>query len=144
MAGETYKYDVMIDWDHDRVGTLTLDGKPRIQVAAPPEFDGVAGVVSPEDLFVASAASCMMTTFVMFSNKMRFEFKSYRCEGTGTLQKLEKGFEFTHIMLKSTVTVEAKDSIDKAKRALALAGKYCLVANSMKCPVDHENIVNAV
>ena len=144
MVVETHKYDVTVDWNHDRVGTITLEGKPRTQVGAPPEFDGVAGIVSPEDLFVASAASCMMTTFVAFSKKLRFEFKSYRCEGTGTLQKLEKGFEFTHILLKSVVTVEAKDSIDKAKRALELAGKYCLVANSMKCPVEHENIVSAV
>jgi uncharacterized OsmC-like protein len=54
---------------------------------------------------------------------------------------VEKGFQFTKILLKATVTVDSGDLKSKAERALELAGKYCLVANSMKCPVEHENHV---
>ncbi|TFF68231.1 OsmC family peroxiredoxin [Candidatus Thorarchaeota archaeon] len=143
MSDESHTYEVKIDWTHDRIGDLIIEDKPTVQIATPPEFEGgVPGIISPEDLFVASAATCMMTTFVTFSKKMRFEFESFSCKGIGTLERGEKGFEFTRILLKSTVTVESEDLVSKAERALELAGKYCLVANSMKCQVDHENVVD--
>ncbi len=142
MTEESHTYEVRVDWDHDRIGNLVIEGKPTVQVATPPEFEGgVPGIISPEDLFVASAASCMMTTFVTFSKKMRFEFKSFSCKGIGTLERVEKGFQFTHILLRSTVVVGSEDVKQKAERALELAGKYCLVSNSMKCTVEHENHV---
>ncbi len=142
MSEESHKYEVRVDWDRDRIGSLTIEGKPTVQVATPPEFEGgVPGIISPEDLFVASAAACMMTTFVTFSKKMRFEFKAFSCKGTGTLERVEKGFQFTHILLESTVVVDSEDIRHKAERALELAGKYCLVSNSMRCTVEHRNTV---
>lgn len=142
MSDESHTYEVKVDWTHDRIGDLSIEDKPTVQIATPPEFEGgVPGIISPEDLFVASAATCMMTTFVTFSKKMRFDFESYSCKGVGTLERVEKGYEFTHILLKSKVTVGSEDLISKAERALELAGKYCLVSNSMKCQVDHENTV---
>ena len=142
MSDESHTYEVRIDWTHERIGDLIIEDKPTVQIATPPEFEGgIPGIISPEDLFVASAATCMMTTFVTFSKKMRFEFESFSCKGIGTLERVEKGFEFTRILLKSSVTVESEDLISKAERALELAGKYCLVSNSMKCQVDHEDAV---
>ena len=141
MSDEAHEYLVTLDWTHGRVGDLTVEGKPNIQVAAPPEFDGPEGIISPEDLFVAAATSCLMTTFVTFTKKMRFEFKSFSCDGHGTLDRVEKGFQFTKLLLKVKVTVESEELVPKAERALELAGKYCLVSNSMKCPTEHENEV---
>ncbi|MHA2086504.1 MAG: OsmC family protein [Candidatus Thorarchaeota archaeon] len=141
MSEVSHVYNVKVDWTHDRIGALLIEGKSKVQVATPPEFGGVDGILSPEDLFVAAAASCHMTTFVAFTSKMRFEFKSFSCEGVGTLEKVEKGFEFTKIVLKSTVTVGTEELRSKAERALALTGKYCLITNSMKCEVVHENHV---
>ena len=141
MSNESHEYLVKIDWTHGRVGDLTVKGKPKIQISTPPEFDGPEGVISPEDLFVAAATSCLMTTFITFTEKMHIEFKSFSCEGLGTLERVEKGFQFTKILLKAKVVVESEDLIPKAERALELAGKYCLVSNSMKCPTEHVNEV---
>jgi len=141
MSDDAHEYLVKLDWTHGRVGDLTVEGKPNIQVAAPPEFEGPEGIISPEDLFVAAATSCLMTTFVTFTKKMRFEFKSFSCDGHGTLDRVEKGFQFTKLLLKAKVTVESEELVPKAERALELAGKYCLVSNSMKCPTEHENEV---
>ncbi len=141
MSDEAHKYLVKLDWTHDRVGDLTVEGKPKIQVATPPEFDGPEGIISPEDLFVAAATTCLMTTFVTFTKKMRIEFKSFSCDGHGTLDRVEKGFQFTKLLLKAKVTVESAELVPKAQRALELAGKYCLVTNSMKCSTEHENEV---
>lgn len=110
-------------------------------IASPPEFDGPRGIVSPEEMFVASSAGCFMTTFIHFTNKMHFNHKSFSVEGEGTLERVEKGFQFTKIALKATVVVDSEDLVPKAERALELAGKYCLVSNSMKCETTHDNQV---
>jgi peroxiredoxin-like protein len=141
LSDETHKYEVTVNWKHDTVGELKIAGKPDIQVASPPEFNGPEGITSPEDMFVSSATACFMTTFVAFSNKMRFEFESFSCKGEGTLERVEKGFEFTKIVLETTVKVGSSDLKKKAERALELAGKYCLVSNSMKCETEHINKV---
>ena len=141
MAEDSHEYKVTVDWTEGRIGKFIVKGKPEFDVSAPPEFDGPEDIVSPEDLFVGAATSCFMTTFVTFTKKMRFDFKSFSCEGHGTLERVEKGFQFTKLLLKTTVVVESEDLVPKAERALNLAGKYCLVSNSMKCPTEHENIV---
>ena len=141
MSDDTHEYQVKVDWTHDRVGNLTVEGKPMVQVATPPEFDGPEGIISPEDLFVAAATSCLMTTFITFTKKMRIEFESFSCDGCGTLERVEKGFQFTKLLLKAKVEVASEDLVPKAERALELAGKYCLVSNSMKCTTEHENEV---
>ncbi len=141
MSEESHEYLVKIDWTHSRIGDLTVKGKPKIQISAPPEFDGPEGIISPEDLFVAAAASCFMTTFITFTKKVHIEFKSFSCDGLGTLERMEKGFQFTKLLLRTKVTVDSEDAIPKAERALELAGKYCLVSNSMKCPTEHVNEV---
>ena len=141
MTDDAHEYMVKVDWKHGRVGDLIIEGKQKVEISTPPEFDGPEGIISPEDLFVAAATSCLMTTFVTFTKKMHFDFKSFSCEGHGTLERVDKGFQFTKLLLKAEVKVESEDLKPKAERALELAGKYCLVSNSMKCPTEHENKV---
>ena len=141
LGEQIHEYRVKIDWKKERIGDLVIEGKPQVQVASPPEFEGPEGIISPEDLFVASAASCFMTTFIAFTKKMHFEYKAFTCEGIGTLERVEKGFQFTKILLKTLVTVESEELKTKAERALELSAKYCLVSNSMKCPTMHEDNV---
>ena len=142
MSDESHEYKVRVDWMHGRTGKFIIENKPEIIIASPPEFGGPEGIASPEDLFVGAATSCLMTTFVTFTGKMRFDFKSFSCEGKGTLERVEKGFQFTKLELKAHVVVASQDLVPKAERALELAGKYCLVSNSMKCPTEHQNIVS--
>lgn len=141
MSDDVHEYQVRVDWTHENVGNLIIEGKPSVQIATPPEFEGPEGIISPEDLFVAAATSCLMTTFVTFVKKMHIDFKSFSCEGHGTLERVEKGFQFTKILLKTKVIVDSEELISKAERALELAGKYCLVSNSMSCATEHENKV---
>lgn len=141
MTDDAHEYIVTVDWKHGRVGDLSVEGKPKIEISTPPEFDGPEGIISPEDLFVAAATTCLMTTFVTFTKKMRFDFKSFSCKGHGTLERVDKGFQFTKLLLKTKVEVESEELKPKAERALELAGKYCLVTNSMKFPTEHENEV---
>jgi organic hydroperoxide reductase OsmC/OhrA len=141
LGEQSHEYHVRVDWTKGHIGDLTIEGKPKVQVASPPEFEGPEGIISPEDLFVAAAASCFMATFISFAKKMSFEHKAFTCVGIGTLEKIEKGFQFTKILLKTTVTVESEELKAEAEEALERSVKYCLVSKSMKCPTIYEKHV---
>ena len=87
---------------------------------------------------MASAAVCYMNGFVNFAQKMHIEFKSFRCDAVGTLEKVGRSFEITKIKMKARVEIESEEIRKRIERALELAAKYCFVGNSMKCPISHE------
>jgi organic hydroperoxide reductase OsmC/OhrA len=45
---------------YSRQWKITIDGKPDLEGSADPSFRGDAGRLNPEDLLVASLASCHM------------------------------------------------------------------------------------
>ncbi len=57
-----YRFPVDV-WDGDRRTTATVEGKQPLDIATPPVFRGTdPDVWSPEDTFVAAAASCLAVT----------------------------------------------------------------------------------
>ncbi len=135
MQLKRFEYPMEVNWtggESGREGELLVDGKPTIQVATPPEFKGPEGVISPEDLFVASAAVCLMSTFISMSGKVRANWKSYRNHTVGILQQQEsKDYLFTQINVDVYIIIDSEDEIPKIERALELTKKHCLVTNSM-------------
>lgn len=61
-----HSYEVSVNWDAGRKGTLSSPVlNTTIEVATPPQFPkGIEGVWSPEHLFVAAVNGCLMTTFL--------------------------------------------------------------------------------
>lgn len=131
-----FEYPMEVVWtggESGREGELMVEGKPTIAIAAPPEFRGPEGIISPEDLFVASAAVCLMMTFITMSGKVRAKWTSYRNNTIGILQQQEsKDYLFTELQVDMYLTVPTNDDITKVQRALELTKKHCLVTNSMK------------
>lgn len=86
---DIHTYNVNIEWLEARKGIMESSVlNSKIEVATPPEFSGgMAGIWSPEHLFVAAAASCFMTTFLAVAEKSRLEFISFSCKASGILEK---------------------------------------------------------
>ncbi len=143
MPEKEYRYIATCRWQEAKKGLLILDGKPDLAVATPPEFGGHEGLTNPEELFVASAAVCLMSTFTAMSAKTRAEWKSFSCQAEGLLEQVPgQGFLFTRLELRPRVEVASPDQIEPAGKALELAKKYCLVTNSMKSEiVMHPEVV---
>lgn len=119
-----------------REGELMVEGKPTIAIAAPPEFRGPEGVISPEDLFVASAAVCLLMTFITMSGKVRAKWTSYRNNTIGILQQQEsQDYLFTELQVDVYITIPTEKEIARVEKALELTKKHCLVTNSMKTDV---------
>ena len=140
-VAEPKYYPVRLVWTGGKSGDLTVEGKVVIKTGVPSGGPEETMLHSPEDLFVASATMCYMNGFVEFTRKMRIEFKSFECDAVGTLEKVGRSFEVTKIDMKAKVVIGSEDIRNKIDRALELAAKYCFIANSMKCPNEHETDV---
>src|ERR1041384_5661306 len=89
MQTEHY-YDVAVQWEEDRKGTLSSSVLPStIEVATPPEFpNGMADIWSPEHLLVAAVNSCLMTTFLAIAENSKLAYISFTSDATGKLEKV--------------------------------------------------------
>ncbi|MCL6087519.1 MAG: OsmC family protein [Actinobacteria bacterium] len=119
-------------WEGERKGIVFSDNKPGFSVATPPEFKGHAGIWSPEDLFIASVNTCIMTTFLYYAERNKLEFISYKSDAEGVLEFLDNKFVFSEIRIKPLVGIKKDTDISKAKNLMELSEKNCLISNSIK------------
>ena len=135
---KVYLYHTAVKWTEQRKAIISSAGKRDIQVATPPEFKGHENIWSPEDLFVASANICLMTTFLAVAERAGLVFTSYESAAEGKLELVEGKFQFTAITLKPTITLPANADATKAKELIEKAEANCLISNSMKAKVSLE------
>jgi peroxiredoxin-like protein len=109
-----------------------------VQVATPPEFKGHENIWSPEDLFVASANVCLMTTFLAVAERAGLAFSLYESTAEGRLEIVEGTFQFTAITIRPSITLKPGGDAAKAKELIEKAEHNCLISNSMKAAVTLE------
>jgi peroxiredoxin-like protein len=139
---KVYLYQTAVKWTDQRKGIISCAEKPDVQVATPPEFKGHGGIWSPEDLFVASANVCLMTTFLAVAERAGLAFSSYESTAEGRLELVEGKFQFTAITIRSYITLKSGDDADKAKELIEKAERNCLISNSMKTNVILEPVIH--
>jgi peroxiredoxin-like protein len=138
VRSKVYTYRTAVKWTEQKKGTITCEGKPDIQVATPPEFKGHEGIWSPEDLYVASANICLMTTFLAVAERAGLTFTSYHCEAEGRLELVEGKFQVTVITLRPQIALQSGSDAAKAKELIEKAEANCLISNSMKTRITLE------
>ena len=117
---------------------------PGIESATPPEFGGKGGFWSPETLLLGAAAGCFINTFQFFAKRMKFEFDGITCEAEGTVERVDGKSVFTGITVYPTIMIADESPRPTILDAVEKAHRYCLVSNSLKCPVQiRENILIA-
>ncbi|MFW9846061.1 MAG: OsmC family protein [Candidatus Thorarchaeota archaeon] len=139
MAEQPKHYSVQVAWDNEKGGEVRSEGKQSIKMVRPKGEESTPDLYTPEHLFVASATACFMNSFIYFTKRMRIEFNSFECEGTGTLEQVGKSFEITTIEIKSKVVIGSEDLRSKIERAFYLGHKYCFIGNSMKASIAYED-----
>jgi len=140
-GARSYRYKTEVRWTEQRMGVSSCEGKPDLRVASPPEFKGHPNIWSPEDLFVASANTCLMTTFLSFAERAGLAFSAFESEAEGLLELVEGKFLFTSIALKPKVTLKSGEDAVKARELIMKAEAQCLISNSMKAKVTVEPII---
>ncbi len=110
---------------------LSADNLPSIEAAAPTGFGGPGDVWSPEDLLMASVASCTILSFKAIARASKLEWESLNCVSEGTLERVERQTLFTKIVTKATLTITNEENREKAEKLLHKAEQTCLVSNSL-------------
>ncbi|MCP5500580.1 MAG: OsmC family protein [Leptospiraceae bacterium] len=143
---EKHIYEVNVEWKTERKGMMSSPGGLQdLEVATPPEFPkGHPGIWSPEHLYVASANSCLMTTFLAIAENSKLEYKSFSCKGTGTLEKVDGKFMISKIDLEAIVEISDEKDEKKALRVLEKSEAACLISNSMKTEVHLKPVIKVV
>lgn len=133
---KAHQFPVDVRWIGGRVTHVTPPGKSGLEVASPPEFrGGVEGVWSPEDLLVASTASCYAVTLVSVAERRNVPLLALSVRGVGTVtRRADEKFGFTTVELE--VEVETTSGHEaKARAAAEGAERGCLVAASLDVTV---------
>ena len=141
---ESHDYHVEVISSAEKTGTLTAiaDALPELAVASPPEFGGPAHIWSPEHLFVASVAGCLMTTFRSMAARSGVEVIDYTDEAIGFLRRDEDGlYSIEKVILRPKIVISADSKRDRAERLIERAEKVCLISRSISSKVVLESSV---
>jgi organic hydroperoxide reductase OsmC/OhrA len=131
----TATYHTTVNWKGEHRGHLVCGNGPEMDFSAPPDAHGHAGVLTPEDAFVAAANTCVMMMFLWACERFKISLLSYECYAEGTkLIELDRTELFTQIVLRPKIRVQGGDEA-RVQRALQAAQKYSLVANSVKSKI---------
>ncbi len=134
---EEHSYVMTSNWVRDMIVTIEIEGKPEFQVATPPDFwaESPKELISPEDLFLASALSCYGVSLSGTAKRFHAEFNDFHLSATGTLHQGEYGWEFEKITINAEIIVTTEKDRKRMAKAAERAHQYCLVTNSMKCQI---------
>jgi len=139
---KTFHYQTSIEWKSERQGYLRSSGKPEVYISSPPEFKGIPGVWTPEELFVASAEICAMSTFLSSAGRKNIPLKSYKSSAEGVLENVDGKYRFTLITITPEVTVGKEWSQEQVEELFHQAHDNCLIANSMCSKVAINPTIN--
>lgn len=116
-------------------GSLTASANdlPNIVVTPPIQFGGRGDAWSPEELFMASIANCLVLSFRAIASASKLEWKSIECVSEGTLDKVERKIQFTHVLSRIKLHIPTTESKAKAEKLLHKADEACFVSNSISC-----------
>jgi organic hydroperoxide reductase OsmC/OhrA len=133
----TATYHTTVRWTGEHFGHLVMGNGPEMPFSAPPDSQGHAGVMTPEDAFVAAANTCVMLMFIWAAERFKIRLLSYECRVEGTKRiEIDRTESFTRLHFRPAIQVAAGDEPPAAVegrtlRALQAARKYSLVANSV-------------
>jgi peroxiredoxin-like protein len=123
-------------WTGARQGVVTgHEVEPSIRFSAPPEFQGQAGVWTPEHFFTAAVATCFISTFEAIATYSKFEAHALEVSVEGLVEKGEGGFRFTRVTVRPVLTINHESERERGLRLLEKAEKACLVSRSLQSQI---------
>ena len=109
--------------------------EPSITFSAPPEFQGEAGIWTPEHFFTSAVATCFISTFQAIAAFSKFEAHALEVSVEGLVEKGEGGFRFTRVTIRPVLTVQNELDRERGVRLLEKAEKACMVSRSLNSEI---------
>jgi organic hydroperoxide reductase OsmC/OhrA len=125
--------------DYSRNHQVNVKGKPALQLSSDPAFRGDATKYNPEDVLVASLASCHMLWYLHLCSKSGITVVKYEDNAEGLmLQEETGGGRFDKVILHPEITILEKDKIELAHELHKESNQKCYIANSCNFPIKHQ------
>ena len=112
---------------------------PPLLVAEPKEFDGAGDHWSPEQIFVAMVADCLILTFRAIASASKFSWMDIECNAQGVLERVNGVNKFTKIDVEVTLMLSSEADENKGLRLLTKAENQCLIKNSINAQTNFLN-----
>ncbi len=137
-----FHFPLRVDSVGGRHVTVQVEGKHSVEVCPPLVFKGDdAGTWSPEDFFVAAAASCLAVTFTGIAERAGLDYADLTVDADGVCgQRPDGRFGFTSLWLR--LELSTPEDPAEARRLAERAEEACLVAASLDVPIDTTIVVN--
>ncbi len=136
MAKE-FRFPVEVAWTGGRRTLVRVGDKEPLRIATPPEFHGTdPHLWSPEDAFVAAAASCLAVTIAALAERKGLPLRDLSVRAEGVVGRRDDG-RFGFLRIEQAVALETDAGREADARLLveeAEAG--CLVSVSLDLPVE--------
>jgi peroxiredoxin-like protein len=127
-----HKYRVVAWWTSGQTGIAKSDSAPNaIHFTAPPQFGGLDGRWTPEDLLMTALASCFTTTFHAIAGYSKFEYTDLAVETEGIVSKTDSGYCFSEIVIRPSLTISNEEQREQAISLLHKAKTLCLVSRAL-------------
>ena len=132
----SYSFTSSARWTGDRHGVVEgHEVDPPINFSAPPEFQGQAGVWTPEHFFTSAVATCFITTFQAIAALSKFEARALEVSAEGQVEKAEGGFRFTRVTVRPILTITNESDRERALRLIEKAERACLISRSLQSQI---------
>jgi organic hydroperoxide reductase OsmC/OhrA len=134
-----FHFPLSVEWIGERRVAARVEGKPAIEIAPPPVFRGTDPATwSPEDFFVAAAASCLAVTFTGLAARAGLSYTKLKVDADGVAGMRADGrFGFTQLLLRLEVETYPAEE-EQARQLGEKAEATCLVSASLDVPVETE------
>ena len=139
MRAKEFSFPIAVEWLGDTRVATRIDGKREIETSSPPEFRGTdATIWSPEDFFVAAAASCLAITLAGIAEQRGLPLHGLNVSGDGVVGMRDDGqFGFTRMRFRVAVKTDAGQE-ELACEVARKAEEDCLVAVSVDLSIELE------
>ncbi len=121
----------------DETAKITMSGISEAEVGSPLQYGGNPNSLNPEEMLVAVVNSCLVLVFFHFVDKSEINVLSYSSDAEGKVEKTKNGLRFTEVQVNVKVRLSNAALATTIQEIARLADRYCLVSNSLACPVQY-------
>jgi organic hydroperoxide reductase OsmC/OhrA len=121
---------------YDRRHSVSIEGKPSLELTTDNPLVGDKTKLNPEDLFVSAISSCHMLSYLYVCAMEGIVITEYSDEATGIMiEKEEGGGSFKEVILNPLCKVAHASMIERAYELHHKAHDICYIANSVNFEV---------
>jgi organic hydroperoxide reductase OsmC/OhrA len=128
-------YKNTVEWRGEHLGYTWCQNGTEMEFSAPPNLHGKAGVLTPEDAFVAASNTCYFMMVIWTMERFKLNLVSLHCEAEGEVEEfIDRTSWFKKVSLRPKVVVKGS-SREIVQRALDMALKYSTINQSFKSEI---------